>query len=271
MARSAAAKKVAKAASTGAGGKGATRERNILFPAAMALVVVLGVVLIFVARDKRAENAPSGAPTLQDHWHSAYNVYVCDTVSPTAYPDDSGEDLTGIHSHGDGLIHIHPFVSTVSAQFATLGAYFDEIEVEFDDSTLGLPNGTVLSESDFSCGEGDDAPPAELRILKWNTLEAETPIVFTENLTDVRLNENGQLFVFAMVDPSTDDDDIPRPDDAFLREYIGLPAAEQPIGESDPGSGPALPDAGDGEDTGSGEEDADEESEPTEPDTSAGE
>ena len=203
-----------------------------------------------MARDQRSENAPRGAPTLQDHWHSAYNVYVCDTVSPTAYPDDSGEDLTGIHSHGDGLIHIHPFVSTVSAQFATLGAYFREIEVEFNDSTIGLPNGTVLSEDDFTCGEGDDAVPAEVRVLKWNTLAAETPIVFTENLEDVRLNENGQLFVFAIGDSSTDDDDIPRPDDAFLREWIGRPVEERPIGEGDGGTGPILPDAEDGTDTG---------------------
>ena len=240
MARSAAAKKVAKAASTGAGGKGAQTERNFLFPAAIALVVVLGVVLIFVARDRRADDAPRGAPTLQDHWHSAYNIYVCDEISPTSYPNDSANDETGLHTHGDGLIHIHPFVSTVSAQFATVGAFMDETEVEFDDETLTLPNGTVLRESEFSCG-GEGAANAELRILKWNTLAAETPIVFTENLADVRFNEDGQLFVFAMVDPETDDEDIPRPDDSFLRQYLGLPPEQQPLGEDNSETGPALP------------------------------
>ena len=247
MARSAAAKKVAKAASTGAGGKGAQRERNFIFPLAIALVVVLGVVLIFVARDRRAENAPRGAPTLNDHWHSTYTVYVCDEISPQVYPNDSVEDDTGIHTHGDGLIHIHPFVSTVTAQFATVGAFMEESDLEFDDSTLELPNGSVLRESEFSCQSGDDAPNAELRILKWNTLGAETPIVFTENLADVRLNENGQLFVFAMVDPDTDNEDIPRPDDAFLRQYLGQPAEELPLGEEGTGEiGPTL----DGTDSG---------------------
>ncbi len=244
MARSAAAKKVAKAASTGAGGKGAQTDRNLLFPAAIALVIVLGVVLIFVARDRRAENAPQGSPTLQDHWHSAYQVYVCDEVSPLAYPDDSGDDRTGIHSHGDGLMHIHPFVSTVSAQFATLGVFFEEIEVTLDDSALQLPNGTVLREGEFTCGTGDDAVDAELRVLKWNTLGAETPIGFRENLQGIRLNENGQLFVFAMVDPALDDEDIPRPDDAFLREYLGLPDEQRPIAENpstDVGPTPEVP------------------------------
>lgn len=254
MARSAAAKKVAKAASTGAGGKGAQTERNFLFPAAIALVVVLGIVLIFIARDERAENAPRGAPTLQDHWHSAYNIYVCDEISPTSYPNDSVEDDTGLHTHGDGLIHIHPFVSTVSAQFATVGAFMNESELEFDDETLELPNGTVLRESEFSCG-GEGAANAEVRILKWNTLAAETPIVFTENLRDVRFNEDSQLLVFAMVDPELDDDEIPRPDDAFLRQYLGLPAENQPLGEDNTQTGPELPAApDDGEQGDSGDD-----------------
>ena len=59
MARSAAAKKVAKAASTGAGGKGAGSERKVLFPAAMMLVALLGIVLVVVARDQRSDLALS--------------------------------------------------------------------------------------------------------------------------------------------------------------------------------------------------------------------
>ena len=36
--------------------------------------------------------------------------------------------------------------------------------------------------------------------------------------------------------------DIPRPDDAYLRQYLGLPTEQQPIGEGDPGeTGPILP------------------------------
>jgi hypothetical protein len=230
MARSSAAKKVAKAASTGAGGAKAQTERNFLFPMAMVLISILGVALIFVARDRRADNSPQGAPRIgADHWHVAYQIYVCDSVNPTVYPEDSVEDLTGIHSHGDGLFHIHPFVTTVSGQFAVVGAFMKEGGWELTDSTLELPNGTILDELDFTCGEGDEAVDAEFRILKWNTLDAETPLVFTEDLENVRLNENGQLFTFAWVDPSMDDDDIPRPDDAFLRQYLGLD--DQPLSE----------------------------------------
>ena len=120
MARSAAAKKVAKAASTGAGGKGAGSERNILFPAAMTLVALLGVVLVFVARDQRSDLAPAGDPGLEDHWHTAYNIFVCDEVIPTVFTNDSEDDRTGIHTHGDGLIHIHPFVLIMLEAYYTI-------------------------------------------------------------------------------------------------------------------------------------------------------
>ena len=238
MARSAAAKKVAKAASTGAGGKGASGERNILFPAAMTLVALLGVVLILVARDQRADVAPAGDPTLDDHWHTAYGVYVCDELSPITFPNDSDDDRTGIHTHGDGLIHIHPFVSTVTGQYATLGAFFNENETVFDDESFELPSEYLISENDFRC-DGEDV---EIRVLKWNTLAAEKPVVYTENLRDVRLNEDGQLVMFAVVAQDTDDSDIPRPDDAYLRQYLGLPEELKPLGqEEDRETGPILP------------------------------
>ena len=240
MARSAAAKKVAKAASTGAGGKGAGSERNILFPAAMTLVALLGVVLVFVARDQRSDLAPAGDPGLEDHWHTAYNIFVCDEVIPTVFANDSEDDRTGIHTHGDGLIHIHPFVSTVTGQYATLGAFFNENQTTFDDDTFELPNGNFVSEEDFTCaGES-----AEIRVLKWNQLTAEKPVVFTEDLRDVRLNEDGQLVMSAIVDKDTDNSEIPRPDDSYLREYLGLSAEQQPLGQDNEGeTGPILPES----------------------------
>ena len=87
-----------------------------------------------------------------------------------------------------------------------------------------------------------EGEPAEIRVLKWNTLEAEKPAVFKENLSEVRLNEDGQLFVFAIVAESMDDEDISRPNDAYLRQYLGLSVEQQPLGQEDGGeTGPILP------------------------------
>ena len=202
----------------------------------MVLVVLLGVVLILVARNERADNAPAGPPRLGDHWHSLYAIYNCDDFVLDVYPNDV-DDQSGIHTHGDALIHIHPFHTGVTGQFATVGAFMREIEVEFDDSTIELPDGTLLDESGDGCAspdpDSDDSevaePGAELRVLRWETLQAEKPVAFDEGLRDVRFLSDGQIFVFAYVHPSLDDADIPRPDDAFLRAYLNLPPEDQPI------------------------------------------
>ena len=214
----------------------------------MLLVVALGVVLILFARNERAANAPAGPPRLGDHWHSLYEIYECDDFIDDVYPNDF-EDASGIHTHGDKLIHIHPFVSTVTGQFATVGAFMREIEVEFDDSRIELPDGTVLDESGSECPspdpESDDPaiaePAAELRVLRWETVQAEKALAFTEDLRDVRFLGDGQIFVFAFVHPSVDNADIPRPDDAFLRAYLNLPPEDQPlIRDQRPEEGPTL-------------------------------
>ena len=252
MARSAAAKKVAKAASTGGGGRSFRARRDVLFPAAMLLVALLGVVLILVARSERADNAPAGPPRLGDHWHSLYTIYECDDFVADLYPNDVN-DFSGIHTHGDGLIHIHPFHTGVTGQFATVGAFMNEIEVLFDDSTLELPDGTILDESGVQCASPDpdsddpdvSEPGAELRVMRWESVQAEKALGFDDDLADVRFLGDGQMFVFALVHPSVENADIPRPDDAFLRSYLQIPAEDQPIADTSLEEGPTLIDPDD--------------------------
>jgi len=249
MARSAAAKKVAKAASAGGSGRSFRPRRDFLFPAAMLLVVLLGVVLILVARNERSANAPAGPPRLGDHWHSLYAIYDCDDFIFDVYPNDV-DDQSGIHTHGDGLIHIHPFHTGVTGQFATVGAFMREIEFELTDSRIELPDGTILDESGEGCTspdpDSDDPdiaePGAELRIMRWETLQAEKALAFTEDLRDVRFLDDGQIFVFAFVHPSVDNADVPRPDDAFLRAYLNLPPEDQPLVDGSTEEGPVLDD-----------------------------
>ena len=220
----------------------------------MLLVVALGVVLILVARNERSSNAPAGPPRLGDHWHSLYAIYDCDEFIFDLYPNDV-DDQSGIHTHGDGLIHIHPFHTGVTGQFATVGAFMREIEVEMTDSRLELPDGTILDESGEGCASPDPnsddpdvaEPGAELRIMRWETLQAEKALAFTDDLRDVRFLGDGQIFVFAFVHPSIDNADVPRPDDAFLRAYLNLPPEDQPLIDGSTEEGPVLDDGGESE------------------------
>ena len=106
MGRASSSKKVARAART-TGKPGASR--NWIWPAALVVVVGLGVGLIFASRGGEA----SASPKLGEHWHAAYGVYTCDEFQPAMVDGEDG-DLNGIHTHGDGLIHMHPFSTLVT-------------------------------------------------------------------------------------------------------------------------------------------------------------
>src|SRR5437867_7898846 len=113
MGKASAAKKVARAARTG-GGRTARGRGSWGFPAAIALVVVLGTAGVVYSRDQHpgkalpsassADNSPPRAGV--DHWHAAYGVDICGKFLS---PITNTTDPIGIHTHGDGVIHTHPF------------------------------------------------------------------------------------------------------------------------------------------------------------------
>src|SRR5688572_1252934 len=117
MGRASSSKKVARAASTG-GGRTARASRPLGWYAAIALVVILGVSGIVFSRAERREELAAGADDSapvanQDHWHAAYGIYACDAFLA---PLSDERDPKGIHSHADGIIHIHPFVRSAAGR-----------------------------------------------------------------------------------------------------------------------------------------------------------
>jgi hypothetical protein len=135
------------------------------------------------------------------------------------YPDGTSMG-TGLHSHGDSLFHIHPFTARFAGQFSTIGVFFEDGGWELSDSRIELPDGTVIDENDFRCVSGGDK--AEIRILQWDSLDAEDPTVFTEGFSDIHFRQDAQLYTLAIVEKNTNNADISRPDDGFLRAYLGL-------------------------------------------------
>ena len=77
MGKASSAKKIARAEKA-VSASGPTERRQLGYPAAVALVIVLGLALVVFARATRDAEA---SPTLQDHWHAAYGVYDCVTDS----------------------------------------------------------------------------------------------------------------------------------------------------------------------------------------------
>jgi len=86
-----------------------------------------------------------------DHWHAAYAIYVCDEFLD---PFVSEHDPNGIHSHADGLIHIHPFNSAAQDSGATFATFLDAVAWDFEPGNIGARDGSVRF-GDGSCGDGE--------------------------------------------------------------------------------------------------------------------
>jgi hypothetical protein len=112
------------------------RSGSFSWNVGIALVAILGVALLIwtvSSRRSEAEAAPkAGDPTTGeagDHWHASLDVNVCGQwLAPAPEFEtkaDSPDVRVGIHSHGDGLIHIHPFNSSESGNDATVGRFLE--------------------------------------------------------------------------------------------------------------------------------------------------
>ena len=164
------------------------------FPVMVALVVVLGALLVFWARTDREATS---APRVGDHWHSAYDVYVCDTFRSKIVLET---DPNGIHSHGDGLIHIHPFNKLASGRDAVLGEFFAAFGGFIDDQSFMLDTGETVVEG-FDCG----GAPAVLKVARFDADDlSREPEILTEDLANLRLLKNREAFTIAMVPESVD-------------------------------------------------------------------
>ncbi len=156
---------------------------------AAALVVVLGSLLVLWARTDREATS---APRVGDHWHSVYDIYVCDSFRSKVVLET---DPNGIHTHGDGLLHIHPFNKLASGRDAVLGEFFSAFGGRIDDASVVLDTGEELVEG-ADCG----GQPTVLKVARFDADDLERdPEVVTEDLAGVRFLKNREAFTVAMV------------------------------------------------------------------------
>ena len=189
MGKASSAKKIARAEKA-VSSSGPTERRQLGYPSVVALVIVLGLALVVFARATRDAEA---SPTLQDHWHAAYGVWDCVTESFLT-PFQSEYDPEGIHSHQDGLIHIHPFTSSVTGKEARMGVFLNAMGASLSNSVLELPGGATL-ESGVTCN-GEEAI---MQVIRWENafIGGEPTNIFTENLEDVRFLNDREAYTIA--------------------------------------------------------------------------
>jgi hypothetical protein len=214
MGKASSSKKVARAAR--AGGRGSIgQQRNLLFPSVLTLVIVLGTSLIVFARSDRQSAANDGIPQLGDHIHDSYGFYTCDpkTGDPSYQePLPTFESRAGIHTHGDGVIHIHPFSANATGRNATLGLFLKEAGVKLTDTTLEV-QGLKLKNGD-KCGKKE----GRVQVLRWDSAADKTPTRYTGSFAKVRLDEDGAAIAIVFAPLGVD---VPQPPTTSKLKELG--------------------------------------------------
>jgi hypothetical protein len=141
-----------------------------------------------LALEPPALPTPPGARVNVDFWTAALGVKVCGTWLANA--PASGLD-TGVHSHGDGLVYVHPFNQDEAGDKATLGLFLKRGGWQAAADHLKLWDGDE-HRSGTTCPNGQTAQ------VRWWVDGAEQhgdPSAFTPR--------NGQVIVLAFdSDPS---------------------------------------------------------------------
>ena len=205
MARPSSTKKAAKLAQKGKGRK-VRFQGGTIFPAAVAITLILGFALIVYSRQSLPE-ADSSPPTINDHWHAAYGFYLCDTWYKLAGnlegTNSAGQPLfpefvrTGVHSHDDGIMHWHPFTAAATGTNAVLGVFLDTYDVSLTNDTLKFPANNVLGFTDeYKEGEtkcnGEDA---ELSVRVWASYtDTDAGKRYIANMDRIHIDQNGMVF-----------------------------------------------------------------------------
>jgi hypothetical protein len=223
MGKASSAKKVARAARAG-GSRRPGQRRPIGFPLIVITVVVLGSLLVVFARSSRDANAePRSQADGEDaqHWHAAFGFSFCGEFQRSSAEGaalvDIGEDALGIHTHGDGVIHIHPFIDSAGGRNARLQIFFDQVGLQLSDSKLTFPDGETWDEAEQTCTVDGEEVPGQLVVGRWqdaqDAADGEKPTeVLTEDFGSIRFRNDREYYTFAFV-PEGQLEDIPvRPD-----------------------------------------------------------
>jgi hypothetical protein len=119
--------------------------------------------------------------------------------------DAQQSDPLGIHSHGDGLIHIHPFTDSAAGRKATMGLFLNQVGISMTNDTLTLPSGATFTEGTTKCEGGKDGL---LQIAKWDHATdaakgAKPNTIFTDGFDKIRLGADESFTIAFMPKDST--------------------------------------------------------------------
>ena len=119
-------------------------------PVLFIILVVFGILgLLFVVR------GATGAPRINDHRHATYQTFICGQRQGH-FP----EWRAGVHTHEDGIIHIHPFLPREEGAGARLVKWIEYGGGKLTQTELRKPG----SREEFK--NGDECPDGSVAFLQ---------------------------------------------------------------------------------------------------------
>ena len=202
MGKASSAKRVAKVAQSSSRTK-VRGQQGTTFYIVVAAVVILGGLLITYARQGGRADAATKPVAFKDHWHVAYGVYACDKwLAPFTNQNETvdGQQL-GVHTHGDGVIHVHPFASNASGRNAKLKIFFKALGVKSSNTKFELPEGLGT----FKNGDDCAGKSGTWKLAVWDTADSTAaPKVFITDFANVRFTNDRMAMTLAFVNSDTD-------------------------------------------------------------------
>ena len=128
------------------------------FPAWMPVATIMVVVLAILGGLFFVQSA-KGAPRIGDHWHAPYSIYIGDELQPRIQEVVTQQ---GVHTHGDGVIHLHPHQPVAEGGGAGLKHFFGDQGGKLTDSEMQIPG----RKETYKNGDEVNGKRAELRILR---------------------------------------------------------------------------------------------------------
>lgn len=232
MGKASASKKIKRVQAAGVS-RSAGQRRNLGYPALVVVIVLVGAVLTFFARDYRRGERTDAPVANRDHWHAAFALKVCGEVIPN---EPAPDNLDGFHIHSDKLIHIHPYSSSVAGRNATFDVFARNAGIALGKDQIELPDGRTFKNGDMCTDEDGKESPGRLALYVWppQATDKTEPKVVTENIGGVGFDEEGMAFVLAF-DPEDVEQKLPPTVDALRSPNDSdVPLEQTPDGSDDP-------------------------------------
>lgn len=134
-------------------------------------LVALGSFLVVISRDDRTSAGDAPGVAIGEHWHAYFGINICGQWLPNVPPYEAP---SGVHSHGDGFMHLHPRSTSGAHERATVGLYVDQAlgdnEVKREEIKV---DGYDRVENGDECPDGEyEGQEAKVR---WSVNKTEKP------------------------------------------------------------------------------------------------